>query len=108
MCRDSILFKLSFFQWFGKTEMEFLNLLSHLLFIAPLQSSLVEHNNFVMLFLGAASFWSLVHGSNFSAIHCNASFSFDCMAPTPFTWLYCRSLGFCLRMLHILKLLQLL
>lgn len=56
MFRDTIQFKLSFLQWFGKTKMEFLNLLSHLLFHALLQSSLVEYNNFVMLFLGATSF----------------------------------------------------
>lgn len=87
MFRDTIQFKFSFLQWFGKTKMEFLNLQSHLLFHALPQSSLVEHNNFVMLFLGASSFWSLVHGGNFNAIHCNTSFSLDCMAPTPVTWL---------------------
>lgn len=62
-------FKSNLFWRFGKAKMEFLNLwnLCHLLFHALLQSSLVEHNNFVMLFLGAASFWSVVHGGNFSA-----------------------------------------
>lgn len=55
MCRDTIKFKLSFLQWFGKAKMEFLNLLSHLLFHALPQSSLVEYNNFAMLFLGATS-----------------------------------------------------
>lgn len=39
--------------------MEFLNLLCHLPSPALLQSSLVEYNNFVMLFLGATSFVSL-------------------------------------------------
>lgn len=71
--------------------MEFLNLLSHLLFHAPLQSSLVEYNDFAMLFLDATSFWSLLHGN---AVHCNTSFSLGCMAPTPFTWLDLRRLVF--------------
>jgi len=64
-------FKSNLFWRFGETKMEFLNLwnLCHLLFHALLQSSLVEYNNFVMLFLGAASFWSVMHGDNFNATH---------------------------------------
>lgn len=102
---DTTQFKTNHLQWFEKTKMEFLNLLCHLLFPALLQSSLVEYNNFVMLFLGATSFMSLCMAV-ISMQYTNIRFSLH--GSYPFTLLYGRNLVFCLRMLHILKLLQLL
>lgn len=102
MFRDTIPFKLSFLekQLFGKTKMEFLNLLNHLLFHALLQSSLVDTRTLWCFFLVQP-----LSGPLCMAVipvqHTNPSFSVHCMAPTPSTWLYWRSLGFCVRMLHV-------
>lgn len=84
MFRDTIPFKLSILenQQFGKIKMEFLNLLSHLVFHALLQSSLVDTRT-LWCFL-------LVHplcGPPCMAVTpvqpTNPSFSVDCMAPAP-------------------------
>lgn len=68
MSRDTIPFKLSFQekQRFGKTKMEFLNLLKSFTLSCSASKFLGGYKNFVMLSPGAVS---LVHGSNSSAAH---------------------------------------
>lgn len=102
MFGDTTHFKTNHLQWFEKnSKMEFLNLLCHLPSPALLQSSLVEYDNFVMLFLAATSFVSLcmavisVQYTNMILFRLHDSYCF--------TLLYWKKLDFCLRMLHIFK-----